>query len=204
MEITKKIPVKIVQLQDIHGTKYTGVMLDFNYYFESTSNSNKKVEEFRELYDKVVDEIKHLFYGTNNQKKYQNLPSSMYYKLATIIQQFNQKIEHEFIITNYNEALHRDFGLSKDYIYDLRKIAQIFKKNEIIDSVPFSYYRALMRKKNQFDEYNIFNKEKKRLNEMGKNNTLPGRENYKKEINQTLEKFKQEKIHSMKLYKSRN
>jgi hypothetical protein len=43
--------------------------------------------------------------------------------------------------------------LSKDYIYDLRIIAQIFKRNEIIDSVPFSYYRALMRKKNQFDKY---------------------------------------------------
>ena len=31
---------------------------------------------------------------------------------------------------------------------------------------------------------------KKRLNEMGKNNKLPGRENYKKEMNQTLEKLK--------------
>ena len=193
MEITKKIPVKIVQLQNIHGTKYTGVMLDFNYYFESSGNSNKKVEEFKELYDNVIEEIKYLFYGKDNQKKYQNLPSSLYYELATIIQQFNQKIENDFFITNYDEALHRDFGLSKDYIYDLRIIAQIFKKNEIIDSVPFSYYRALMRKKNQLDKYDRFDNEKKRLNEMGKNNKLPGRENYKKEINQTLEKLKQEK-----------
>jgi hypothetical protein len=48
-----------------------------------------------------------------------------------------------------------------------------------------------MRKKNQFDKYNRFNDEKKRLNEMGKNNKLPGRENYKKEMNQTLEKLNQ-------------
>ncbi len=189
MEITKKIPVKIVQLQDIHGTKYTGVMLDFNYYFESTDNSNKKVEEFKEVYDKVIEEIKYLFYGKNNQKKYRNLSSSLYYELATIIQQFNQKTKNDFFITNYDEALHRDFGLSKDYIYDLRIIAQIFKKNEIVDSIPFSYYRILMRKKNQLDKYDRFNDEKKRLNEMGKNNKLPGRENYKKEINQTLERL---------------
>jgi hypothetical protein len=188
-----KIPVKIIQIQDIHGTKSTGVMIDFNYYFESRGNSNKKVEEFKELYDKVVEEIRYLFYGKDNQKKYRNLPSSLYYELATIIQQFNQKIEHEFFITNYDEALHRDFGLSKDYIYDLRTIAQIFKKNEILDCVPFSYYRTLMRKKNQFDKYDRFNDEKKRLNEMGKNNKLPGRENYKKEINKTLEELNQRK-----------
>jgi hypothetical protein len=195
MEITKKIPVKIVQVQDIHGKKHTSIMLDLNYYFESKDNSNKKVKEFKNLYDNAVEEIKYLFYGKdNNQKKYRNLPSSLYYELATIINQFNQKIENDFFITNYDEALHRDFGLSKDYIYDLRIISQIFNKNEIIDSVPFSYYRALMRKKNQLDKYNRFNEEKKLLNEMGKENRLPGREYYKKEINQSLAKLNQRKL----------
>ena len=37
----------------------------------------------------------------------------------------------------------------------------------------------------------VFNDEKKRLNDMGKNNKLPGREYYKTEINQILEKLKQ-------------
>ena len=189
MEITKKIPVKIVQVQDIHGKKHTSIMLDLNYYFESKDDSNKKVKEFKKLYDDIVEEIKYLFYGKDNQKKYRNLPSSLYYELATIINQFNQKIENDFFITNYDEALHRDFGLSKDYIYDLRIIAKIFKQNEIIDSVPFSYYRALMRKKNQLDKYDRFTDEKKRLNDMGKNNKLPGRENYKIEMNRTLEKL---------------
>ena len=92
------------------------------------------------------------------------MPSSLYYKLGVIIEQFNQKIENDFFITNYDEALHRGFGLSKDYIYDLRIISHIFnifKKNEIINSVPFSYYRALMRKKNQFDKYDRFSDKKK-------------------------------------------
>ena len=185
----KKIPVKIVTVQDIHGTKKRSIMLDASYYFESKNNSNKKVEDFKKLYFKVVEEIKYLFYGKENQKKYRNLPSSLYYELATIIYQFNQQIENDFVITNYDEALHRDFGLSKDYIYDLRIIAKIFKQNEIIDSVPFSYYRALMRKKNQLDKYDRFTDEKKRLNDMGKNNKLPGRENYKIEMNRTLEKL---------------
>ena len=189
----KKIPIKIVQVQDIHGTKKRSVMLDASYYFESKDNSNKKVEEFKKLYFKVVEELNHLFYGNHAHKKYRNLPSSLYYEVATIIHQFNHKIENDFFITNYDEALHSDFDLSKDYIYDLRIIPQIFRKNEIIDSVPFSYYRALMRKKKQWDNFNMFDFEKKRLNEMGKNNKLPGRENYKKELNNTLKKLIQQK-----------
>ena len=39
----------------------------------------------------------------------------------------------------------------------------------------------------------MFDFEKKRLNEMGKNNKLPGRENYKKELNNTLKKLIQQK-----------
>ena len=67
MEITKKTPVKIVQVQDINGRKHTSIMLDLNYYFESKDNSNKKVEEFKKLYDNVIEEIKYLFYGKDNQ-----------------------------------------------------------------------------------------------------------------------------------------
>jgi hypothetical protein len=50
-----------------------------------------------------------------------------------------------------------------------------------------------MRKKNQFDKYNKFNDEKNRLNESGIKNKLPGRENYKKELNQTLDRLRQNK-----------
>ena len=52
MEITKKTPVKIVQVQDIHGRKHTSIMLDLNYYFESKDKSNKKVKEFYEAPNK--------------------------------------------------------------------------------------------------------------------------------------------------------
>ncbi len=144
----KKIPVKIVQVQDIHGTKRS-VMLDAIYYFEfeSKDNSNKKVEDFKKLYFKVVEQIKDLFYGKNDQRKYRNLPSSLYYELATIIYKFNQQIEHDFFITNYDEALHRDFNLSKDYIYDLRIIAKIFNENVLVDMIidivtdqPYNWY----------------------------------------------------------------
>jgi len=94
------------------------------------------------------------------KKKYQNLPSSVYWNLGILLQKFNREIKNEFEITNYTEAISRDFGLSKDYHYDISSIVQIFKKNEILDSVPFSYYRALKRKRSDLTKLGLFEKEK--------------------------------------------
>lgn len=128
-----------------------------------------------------------MFYGSDELgKKYQNIPSSTYMNLAIILRKFNEAIENEFVITNYTQALHRDFGLSRDYVQDLLVISKLFKKTQILDSVPFSYYRALMRKSNELKKYNMFDDELIRLNKMGKIKTLSGRENYKKELIQVL------------------
>ena len=73
--------------------------------------------------------------------------------------------------------------MSQDYIHDLLVIVEIFKKDEIIQSIPFSYYRALKRKRSELILLGLFEKEKKRLNRMGNEKKLPGRENYKKQLN---------------------
>src|SRR3989304_7217878 len=139
----QKIPVKIVQAQDMYGNKKIAVMLDVSYYLETKKFSQEKINTFKKLYLETVSKARKLFYGDENiAKKYQNVPSTVYWKLGELLRKFNEKIENEFIITNYTQALHRDFGLSKDYVYDLLVISKLFTKNEIIDSVPLSYYRA--------------------------------------------------------------
>lgn len=184
---TKKIPVKIVQTQDIHGNKKVGVMIDLGYYLDTKVDPKEKIEKFKKLYFETVTKARKLFYGSDELgKKYQNIPSSTYMNLAIILRKFNEAIENEFVITNYTQALHRDFGLSRDYVQDLLVISKLFKKTQILDSVPFSYYRALMRKSNELKKYNMFDDELIRLNKMGKIKTLSGRENYKKELIQVL------------------
>jgi len=79
-------------------------------------------------------------------------------------------------------------GLSKDYIYDLLTAVIFFKKNEILDSVYFSYYRALKRKRKELEKLGIFEQEKRRLNKMGRAKKLPGRERYKEELIQLIRK----------------
>jgi len=180
---TNKIPVRIVQTQDIHGTKKISIMIDVVNYIDTGVNPEEKLGKFKKLYFDTVKSAKKLFFGTTGEeKKYQDLPSSLYWKLGELLRKFNDAIENEFEITNYTEAISRDFGLSKDYIYDLLTVVKFFKKNEILDSVYFSYYRALKRKRKELTRLGLFEKEKKRLNTLGKENKLPGREKYKKEL----------------------
>lgn len=186
---TNKIPVRIVQTQDIHGTKKISIMIDVAHYIDSGENPETKLRKFKKLYFDTVKSAKKLFYGkTGEEKKYQDLPSSLYWTLGELLRKFNDTIENEFEITNYTEAISRDFGLSKDYIYDLLTVVKLFKKNEILDSVYFSYYRALKRKRRDLARLGLFAKEKKRLNRLGKQNKLPGREKYKKELIEIIKK----------------
>jgi len=192
----KKIPVKIIEFLD-GDKKIQEVMIDLVDTMEIEGDPVIKIEKFKKKYFDTVKKAGELFYGTklDEKKKYQYLPSSVYWNLGLLLQKFNKEIKNEFEITNYTEAISRDFGLSKDYHYDISAIVQIFKKKEILDSVPFSYYRALKRKRSDLVKLGLFEKEKKRLNKMGKENKLPGREKYKIQIIDLInsEKLKKEK-----------
>lgn len=191
MALSNKIPVRIVQTEDMHGTKKIGIMLDVANYIDTGENPEKKLQKFKKLYFDTVNAAKKLFYGTTgDEKKYQDLPSSLYWNLGELLRQFNEAIDHDYEITNYTEAISRDFGLSKDYIYDLLTVVKYFKKSEVLDSVYFSYYRALKRKRKDLTRLGLFEKEKKRLNKMGKENKLPGREQYKKELIEIIKNYR--------------
>ena len=140
----KKIPIKIVELTSPSGKTAKEVMLDVYDYYE-IEGAQQKLNEFKKQYFQIVNDAEKLFYGKkiNEKKKYQNLPSSVYWKLCILLNNFNKKIENEFEITNYIEAISRDFGLSKDYIYDMLTIVKIFNKNEIIDSAKNAAQKAI-------------------------------------------------------------
>lgn len=185
-----KIPIKVIQITTVKGERKNIVLLHSSDYFELKGDTSKKTKEFENIYLETVNKVRKIFYGVNigEEKKYQNLPSSIYWELGEILRKLNEKTDNEFEILNYNEAISRDFGLSKDYIYDLIAIVKLFKKNEIRDSVPFSYYRALKRKRNELEEIGLFEQEKKRLNKMGIEKKLPGREKYKVELIEIITK----------------
>lgn len=186
----KKIPVQIVELTSPSGKKAIDVMIDI-YDYNEIEKGQEKIKQFKKKYFEYVKRAEKLFYGDDKpSKKRTDKPSSTYWQLGTLLQKFNKEIKNEFEITNYTEAISRDFALSKDYHYDIFTILQIFKKDEILDSVPFSYYRALKRKRSDLKKLGLFEQEIKRLNKLGINNKLPGRENYKIELINIIKKAK--------------
>ena len=185
----KKIPVKIIEFSD--GDRMVQeVMIDLIDTMQLEGDPGEQIEDFRNSYFDFVKKVKTLFYGSeqSKKKKRQTLPSSVYYRVGELFQKFNNEIKNRFEITNYTEAISRDFGLSIDYHQDISTIVQVFKKNQIIDSVPFSYYRALKRKRSDLEKSDLFQKEIKRLNKMGLENALPGREKYKLELIEIIKK----------------
>ena len=143
----------------------------------------KKLLVLKKKYFKLVKKAKKLFFDSNSHKtKLKNLPSSKYWKLGNLFSEFYNDVNNNFIITNYNEALERDFGRSSVYIRELIIFSKLFEENEISDFIPMVIYRALVWKKNQLNKNGILKKEKKRLMNMGKNKKCPSREVYKIEL----------------------
>ena len=171
-----RIPVKIIR---VDTGEHVRNVVTFNSadFFSLDDDAMERIKRFENLYSEVIRKISAIKGG-----KYDSLPSSKYHELGAILRDFNGRAESEFEIKNYNASVSRDFGLSKDYICDLVTIADTFKRSEILDSVPFSYYRALKRKRGELEGMGLFGREKKRLNAMGRKGTLPGREKYKKEL----------------------
>jgi hypothetical protein len=186
-----KIPIKIVELSSPSGQTAIDVMIDV-YDFDDIENPQQKIKEFKKRYFDLIEKAKKLFYGKDPtvRKTRKEKSSSLYWKLGVLLHDFNKEIKNEFEITNYTEAISRDFALSKDYHYDISTILDIFKKNQILDSVPFSYYRALKRKRSDLVKLGLFDNEIKRLNKMGTDDKLPGREKYKIELIHIIENSK--------------
>jgi hypothetical protein len=189
----EKIPVKIVELTSPSGKSAVDVMIDV-YDYNEVENAQEKIQKFKKKYFALVKEAEKLFFGSNIKKtRSKNMSSLACWKSGNLFRKFDSDIQNEFIITNYPVALERDFGRSSPYIRELMTFSKLFKKKEILDSVPMAIYRALVWKKNQLDEIGILEQEKNRLIEMGKKYNVPGREEYKIELINAI-KIKQSKI----------
>ena len=176
-----KIPIKIVELSSPSGQTAIDVMIDV-YDFDDIENPQQKIKEFKKKYFELVEKAKNIM----PEKREEKIPS-VYWKIGDMFREFNKNVKNQLEITNYGEALERDFGLSYRYVRELIIFANLFKKNEIYDSISMSIYRALVWKKNQLEEIGELNNEKLKLIKRAKNNESIKREAYKKELNELVE-----------------
>jgi hypothetical protein len=176
-----KIPIKIVELSSPSGQTAIDVMIDV-YDFDDIENPQQKIKEFKKKYFELVEKAQKLM----PKKREEKIPS-VYWIIGNFFNKFSISTTNLFEITNFDQALERDFGLSYRYVRELIIFVNLFKKNEIHDSISMSIYRALVWKKNQLEEIGELKNEKLRLIKRAKNNESIKREAYKKELNELVE-----------------
>ena len=172
----KKIPVKIVQYT-ISGETKKNVMIDMLDTYDIEGDVEKKLKNFKEKYFALVKKAQKIMPKDKSKRK-----TSHFWKIGKLLYDFNKSIENEFEITNYQQAVIRDFGLYESWLPRILKIGEFFTKNDIVDSVPFSHYHELI-DKIPILEKSSFEKEKKRLLKRVKDDTLPTTKEYREELN---------------------
>ena len=186
----KKIPVKIIEFSDGNDT-IREVMIDLADSMQLDGDPGKKLDKFKTKYFELIHKAEKLFFDSTNKKsKVKNLSSLTCWELGNLFGQFDNDVKSHFTITNYAEALERDFGRSSRYIRELIAFSELFAKHEVSNKIPMAVYRALVWKKIQLASAGILQQEKDRLIEMGKTENCCGRERYKIELIDAINKSK--------------
>jgi len=182
-----KIPVKIIEITSPSGQKAVEVMLDVFDYYEIKGSGQKKIKDFKKQYFEVVKKAKEIM-----PKKKTNRKASHFWKIGKLLYDFNQSISKDFEITNYNQAIIRDFGLyDRSHVGHTLQFGEFFEKNDISDSIPMSTYLELIWKANMLKEKGLLEKEKKRLLKRAKDKSLPPHKEYRIELNELTKPIKQ-------------
>ena len=172
-----KIPVRITWMKNEKGIIESEVLISLDDVFSEGISISKKIEKFKKRYVELVKKSQKIMPKDKSKRK-----TSHFWKIGKLLYDFNKSIENDFEITNFQQAVIRDFGLYESWLPRILKIGEFFTKNDIADSVPFSHYHELI-DKIPILEKSAFEKEKKRLLKRAKDDTLPTSKEYRKELN---------------------
>ena len=175
----QKISVRIDWTKDDAGKYETQIVMGSNDFFSSGTTIRNQIKQFKRKYLDFVKKAQDIMPKNKSERK-----SSHFWKIGELLYNFNKEVENEFFITNYSEALMRDFEYFKSprtiaYILELGKF---FKRNEISDSIPITLYLELLQKRNAVQQRNLFEKEKSRLLKLAKEKKLPIKMEYRNQL----------------------
>ena len=177
----KKIPVKIVQYT-INGETRKNVMIDMIDTYDIEGDAELKISNFKKKYFELIKMAQGIMPKEKSKRK-----SSHFWKIGKLLFDFNKSIENKFEITNFQQAIIRDFALyDRSHFTIILQFGEFFIKKDIDDSIPMSSYLELIWKANSFTKLGLLEKEKKRLLKMAKEKTLPSHKFYRKELNKLV------------------
>src|SRR3989304_7704187 len=143
----KKIPVKIVEYT-INGQIRKNVMLDIFDTYEIEGDAEKKLNNFKKKYFEIVKKAQEIMPKKKTERK-----AIHFWKIGKLLYDFNNTIKNKFEITNYHQAIIRDFGLyDRSHVTITIQFGEFFTKKDILDSIPMSTYLELIWKANLLKE----------------------------------------------------
>ena len=185
-EINKKIPIRITWIINKDGFHEPEISLDIEDFFEFEGSITDAIIEFKKQYFEIVKKVQEIMPKKKTERK-----ASHFWKVGKLLFDFNKSIANVFEITNYTQAIIRDFGLyDRSHVGHTLQFGELFNEKDIIDSIPMSTYLELIWKANLLKERGILEKEKKRLLKRAKNKTLPPHKEYRIELNELTKSIK--------------
>jgi len=182
----ERIPVKIIELTTPNGEKVKEIKLNILDYYNIDGTIPLKIKKFKKKYFDLIKKSQNIMPKEKSKRK-----PSHFWQIGKLLYDFNKSIQSQFEITNFTQAVIRDFDL-----YGTRQTAAIlqlgkeFSKKDISDNVSFSHYLELLFITKMLKENGLLEKEKKRLLAMGQNDTLPTMLVYRKELRVISKKLK--------------
>ena len=182
----KKIPIKIIETTAPNGKKAKDIMLDVYDYYEISGNVSEKIHDFKQNYFAIVKKAINIMPKNKSKRK-----PSHFWEIGKSLVDFSKSTENEFEITNFTQAVIRDFGLyNRGVVGDTLLFGNNFRREEVSDLVSMSHYREIIQKVNLLRDLGVFEKEKNRLLMLVKNNNLPTHKEYRNQLNKLTEEVK--------------
>ena len=176
---TDKIPIRIIRSRNHLGKLQDEIVMDCSSAISFGPKIRTKMRKFKKKYSQLLGDVKKL------SKKGKRKQSSDYWKIGQLIIDFNKNIEKEFVIINYRQAmalLGKKYSLSDSTTQIVEQFAKTFKKEEVLDKIPYTFYLEFVLKQSQLASKNLLEQEKARLLELGKKGKLPDHKKYRNEL----------------------
>jgi hypothetical protein len=178
----KQIPVKIVEYT-ISGETRKNVMIDLIDTYEISGNVENKIKKFKKKYFDLIKKSEEIFPKEKSKRK-----PSHFWQMGKLLYDFNKSIEKEFKITNYQQAVIRDFSLyNRSVVGHVIQFGEFFNKKDIVDTISMSHYMELIWKSSLLQKMKKLEGEKKRLIKRANEKTLPPHKEYREELNELVE-----------------
>lgn len=183
MATGKRIPVKVIQVKDMHGKQHTSVMLDMNFFFQPTDTYHQRLEDFKSKYLKLLEEARGVI---KNHSKRKGRNAMFYWSLGELLSEFKSSITSDFYFTNYLDALERDLKISNRYIGIMIDFADFYEKNEVSNTIPMSHYFEVLSKARKLKQRGRLGLAKQDLVRLSSKNMLPDHKSLRKNLAEML------------------